>query len=75
MIVGERGPELFVPNVSGTIVPNSKMGRGQETIILNNHFTIQALDGSSVRDILAKEQDFLTGLSIDKIQRHRALKR
>lgn len=24
-IVGERGPELFVPNVSGSIVPNSRM--------------------------------------------------
>jgi hypothetical protein len=25
-IVGERGPELFVPNSSGSIVPNNKMG-------------------------------------------------
>jgi hypothetical protein len=25
-IVGERGPELFVPNGSGNIVPNNKMG-------------------------------------------------
>jgi len=25
-IVGERGPELFVPNQSGTVVPNSKLG-------------------------------------------------
>jgi len=27
-IVGERGPELFVPNSSGTIVPNNKLGGG-----------------------------------------------
>jgi len=27
-IVGERGPELFVPRSSGTIVPNDKMGGG-----------------------------------------------
>jgi len=27
-IVGERGPELFVPRGSGTIVPNNKMGGG-----------------------------------------------
>ena len=27
-IVGERGPELFVPRTSGTIVPNDKMGGG-----------------------------------------------
>ena len=25
-VVGEKGPELFVPHASGTIVPNSKMG-------------------------------------------------
>jgi len=27
-MVGERGPELFVPRGSGTIVPNNKMGGG-----------------------------------------------
>lgn len=25
-IVGERGPEMFIPNASGSIVPNDKMG-------------------------------------------------
>ena len=27
-IVGERGPELFVPRSAGTIIPNAKMGGG-----------------------------------------------
>ena len=27
-IVGEKGPELFVPNQSGTVVPNGAMGGG-----------------------------------------------
>ena len=27
-LVGEEGPELFVPHASGTIVPNNKMGSG-----------------------------------------------
>ena len=27
-MVGERGPELFVPSRSGSIVPNNKMGSG-----------------------------------------------
>lgn len=27
-VVGERGPELFVPDTAGTIVPNDQMGRG-----------------------------------------------
>jgi len=27
-IVGERGPEIFVPSVSGTIIPNNQIGGG-----------------------------------------------
>jgi phage-related protein len=33
-VVGERGPELFVPQGSGTIVPNNRMGGGGTTINL-----------------------------------------
>ena len=33
-IVGERGPELFVPNSAGTIVPNHAMG-GSTNIVVN----------------------------------------
>ena len=33
-IVGERGPELFVPRSSGTIVPNSAMG-GSTNVVVN----------------------------------------
>lgn len=31
-IVGEKGPELFVPNSTGTVIPNSALGGGQLTI-------------------------------------------
>ena len=35
-IVGERGPEMFIPNRSGTVIPNKNMGGGgvivQQTI-------------------------------------------
>ncbi len=34
-VVGERGPELFVPNASGSIVANDKMGGGVPTIVQN----------------------------------------
>lgn len=39
-IIGERGPELFVPSQSGTIVPNGKWqgGGGGVTIVNNNNF-------------------------------------
>ena len=34
-IVGEKGPELFVPRSSGTIVPNDKLGGGSTNISVN----------------------------------------
>lgn len=35
-IVGERGPELFVPGRSGTIVPNNQLGAGGATSVTVN---------------------------------------
>jgi len=34
-LVGERGPELFTPSVSGMITPNNRLGGGNTTINLN----------------------------------------
>jgi hypothetical protein len=34
-MVGERGPELFVPNGAGSIVPNNKLGGGGVTVVQN----------------------------------------
>ena len=34
-LVGEKGPELFVPRRSGTIVPNDKLGGGSTNINVN----------------------------------------
>ena len=33
-LVGERGPELFVPRTSGTIIPNNKIG-GTTNVVVN----------------------------------------
>ena len=35
-IVGEKGPELFVPRSSGTIIPNNKLGGGGSTNVVVN---------------------------------------
>ena len=35
-IVGEKGPELFVPKTSGTVIPNDKLGGGGTTNISVN---------------------------------------
>ena len=34
-IVGERGPELFVPGRSGGIVPNDSLGMGSANVVVN----------------------------------------
>ena len=34
-VVGEKGPELFVPKRSGTIIPNDKLGGGSTNISVN----------------------------------------
>jgi hypothetical protein len=45
-IIGEHGAEEFIPDTSGTVVPNSKMSQGH-TIV--NNFTIQSQNGQISR--------------------------
>lgn len=49
-MVGERGPELFMPSGSGTIIPNNQMGMGSTTNVTNNY--INAIDTKSFEDRL-----------------------
>ena len=47
-IIGEQGPELFVPAGSGTIIPNGKlsdMNGGGQTVV--NNYNIHAIDTQS----------------------------
>jgi TP901 family phage tail tape measure protein len=45
-IVGEKGPELFVPDTAGTIVPMTSAGSGA-SITVQNNITVQGIDLSS----------------------------
>lgn len=50
-IVGERGPELFVPRSAGTIIPNHALGgMGGTTNVTNNY--INAIDTKSFEERL-----------------------
>ena len=50
-VVGERGPEIFVPNSSGTVVPNHALSSmGSTTNVTNNY--INAIDTKSFEDRL-----------------------
>lgn len=51
-IVGERGPEMFVPSVSGSIVPNHAMGGGGVTVV--QHINIDSRsDQASIMQAMA----------------------
>jgi lambda family phage tail tape measure protein len=60
-IVGERGPELFVPQSAGRIIPNNALGGGSS--VVNNTtevtYSIQAMDASSFRSMLARDPEFI----------------
>jgi lambda family phage tail tape measure protein len=50
-LVGERGPELFVPKTAGTVIPNNMLGStmGNKPSVVNN-YNIQAIDTKSFED-------------------------
>ena len=64
-VVGERGPELFVPKTAGTIIPNNAIGGGNTT---NNMITVNVdATGSSVQGN-GSEADQLGGLIASVVQ-------
>lgn len=57
-VIGERGPELFVPNASGTIVPNHMLMGGGQTVNYNGPYiaNMQAIDTQSAAQFLARNK-------------------
>lgn len=50
-LIGEKGPEMFIPSGSGTIIPNNQLsGMGGTTNVTNNY--INAIDTKSFEDRL-----------------------
>ena len=47
-VVGERGPELFVPDRSGTIVPNNQLG-GSTNVVVNVDAKGSSVEGDESR--------------------------
>lgn len=62
-IVGEKGPELFVPKQAGTVIPNNKLGMGGGQTINNTYITnqISAIDSKSVAQLFAENRKTLLG--------------
>jgi hypothetical protein len=60
-MVGEQGPELFVPDRPGTVVSNDDV---QDTIStpVNATFNINSIDASGVEDILVSQRGNIIGM-------------
>ena len=58
-IVGEEGPELFVPSSAGNIVPNGQFGGGGTTV----NYNIQAVDAPSFQQLVARDPEFIFNVS------------
>lgn len=71
-MVGEKGPELFVPKAAGTVIPNNKLNATAATPttdkmvsapITNNYITnnINAVDAKSVAQLFVENRKTLLG--------------
>ena len=57
--VGESGPELFVPNQTGTIVPNRNMDTPKNIAVT---FNINALDARGVDELIVERKGIITNI-------------
>ena len=61
-LVGELGPELFVPRTAGTVIPNNQLGMAapSQTQVTYN---INAVDAQSFRALVARDPQFIFNVS------------
>jgi NifU-like protein involved in Fe-S cluster formation len=67
IIVGERGPELFVPGTAGEVIPNNELGVGSGMSggggdEINVTFNINTIDATDFDTLLTTRQDLIIGL-------------
>jgi len=72
IIVGEKGPEVFIPKSAGTIIPNNHLatsgkamaqGESMPQHVTNNYntYNINALDSKSVAQVFAENRKIMLG--------------
>ena len=64
-LVGEKGPELFVPSNNGNIVPNNQLGGGGTAVTYN----INAVDAQSFKQLVAADPEFIYAVTRRGAQR------
>ena len=62
--VGEAGREIFIPQSSGTIVPNNQTGGAT-----NINFTINTVDATGVDELLTNRRSTIINVINDALNR------
>lgn len=60
-MVGEQGPEMFVPDRPGTIVPADETASAQQAPV-NVNFSINAVDAAGIEELLMTQQGNIIGM-------------
>tara|TARA_Y100000361_G_scaffold133428_1_gene131662 strand:- start:299 stop:1384 length:1086 start_codon:yes stop_codon:yes gene_type:complete len=58
-IVGESGPELFVPDQAGTVVPNNQLGMGKQVTV---NFNINTVDARGFNELLVNSRGVIVNM-------------
>lgn len=69
ILVGERGPEIFMPGKAGTVVPNDELNSVGGQGDLNVSFTINAIDTRTGVEFLLQNKRVITGVIQEAYQR------
>jgi hypothetical protein len=59
-IVGEAGPELFVPDQAGTVIPNNQLSMGGKPVTVN--FNINTVDARGFNELLVNSRGVLVNI-------------
>jgi hypothetical protein len=62
-IVGEEGPELFMPSQSGTVIPNNQLQGSGGMAATSVVYNIQAVDAPSFQSLVARDPEFIYNVS------------
>ena len=65
-IVGEQGPEVFMPSVPGEIIPSGQSGNSTTNV----NFAISTVDARGVEDLLANQRGNIIGMIREAANEH-----
>lgn len=67
VLVGERGPEIFTPRTSGSIIPNEALRSSSGAPVVNLTFNIESTDGPGVRAAIREAEPRLISGAVSAV--------